>query len=175
MLLIVVDSYSKWLEVHTRPSITSARTIEKLRPIFATHGLPKTTVSDNGPSLVSSEFKKFLQLNGIRHITSAPYHPSTNGLAERAVQTVKQGLKQMEGDFVEEKLSRFLHKYRITPHSTTGISPAELLMGRRLCSRLDLLYPDVTDRVEGKQWEQKRIHDKKQATRTFARGDSRVC
>ena len=45
-------------------------------------------------------------------------------------------------------------------------------MGRRHRSRLDLLYPDVTDRVEGKQWEQKRIHDKKQATRTFARGDS---
>ena len=82
MLLIVVDSYSKWLEVHTIPSITSARTIEKLRPIFATHGLPKTIVSDNGLSLVSSEFKKFLQLNGICHITSAPYHPSTNGLAE---------------------------------------------------------------------------------------------
>ena len=172
MLLIVVDSYSKWLEVHTMPSITSAPTIEKLLPIFVTHGLPKIIVSDNGPSLVSSEFKKFLQLNGIRHITSAPYHPSTNGLAERAVQTVKQGLKQMEGDSLEEKLSRFLHKYRITPHSTTGISPAELLMGRRLRSRLDLLYPDVTDRVEGKQWEQKRIHDKKQATRTFARGDS---
>ena len=108
MLLIVVNSYSKWLEVHMMPSITSAHTIEKLRSIFAT--LPKTIVSDNGPSLVSSEFKKFLQLNGIRHITSAPYHhPSTNGLAERAVQTVKQGLKQMEGDSLKEKLSRFFH------------------------------------------------------------------
>ena len=171
MLLVVVDSYSKWLEVHTMPSITSSQTIEKLRSIFATHGLPKTIVSDNGPSLVSSEFKKFLQLNRIRHITSAPYHPSTNGLAERAVQTVKQGIKQMEGDSLEEKLSRFLHKYRITPHSTTGISPSELLMGKRLRSRLDLIYPDVSNQVEGKQWKQKCYHDKKQATRTFINGD----
>ncbi len=89
--------------------ITSSQTIEKLRSTFATHGLPKTIVSDNGPSFVSSEFKKFIQLNGIRHITSAPYHPSTNGLAERTVQAVKQGIKQMEGVSLEEKLSRFLH------------------------------------------------------------------
>ena len=93
MLLVVVVSYSKRLEVHTMPSITSSQTIEKLRSIFATHGLPKTIVSDNGPSLVSLKFKKFLQLNRIHHITSAPYHPSTNGLAERAVQTVQQGIK----------------------------------------------------------------------------------
>ena len=166
MLLVVVDSYSMWLEVHTMPSTTSSQTIEKLRSIFASHGLPKTIVSDNGPSLVSSEFKKFLQLNRIRHITLAPYHPSTNGLAERAVQTVKQGIKQMEGDSLEEKLSRFLHKYRIAPHSTTGISPSELLMGKRLRSRLDLIYPDVSSQVEGKQWKQK-CHDKKQETRTF--------
>ncbi len=65
MLLIVVDSHSKWLEVHTMSSITSSQTIEKLRSTFATHGLPKTIVSDNGPSFMSSEFKKFLQLNGI--------------------------------------------------------------------------------------------------------------
>ena len=73
----------------------------------------------------------------------------------------------MEGDSLEEKLSRFLHEYRITPYSTTGISPSELLMGKRLRSRLDLIYPDVSNQVEGKQWKQKCYHDKKQATRTF--------
>ena len=134
--------------------ITSSQTIEKLRSTFATHGLPKTIVSDNGPSFMSSEFKKFIQLNGIRHITSAPYHPSTNGLAERTVQAVKQVIKQMEGVSLEEKLSRFLHKYRITPHSTTGISPSELLMWKRLRSRLDLLYPDISHQVKRKQLKQ---------------------
>ena len=117
-------------------------------------------MSDNGPSFTSDEFKKFMQANGIRHITSAPYHPSTNGLAERAVQTVKQGLKQINGNSVEEKLSRFLLKYRITPHTTTGIPPSELLMGHRLRSRLDLLHPDLSGHVEERQWKQKQIHDK---------------
>ena len=47
------------------------------------------------------------------------------------------------GDSVEEKLSRLLLKYRITPHSTTGTTPSELLMGRKLRSHLDLLFPDL--------------------------------
>ncbi len=76
----------------------------------------------------------------------------------------------MEGVSLEEKLSRFLHKYRITPHSTTGISPSELLMGKKLRSRLDLLYPDISHQVEGKQLKQKSNHDKKQSTRIFANG-----
>ena len=135
MYLITVDSHSKWLDVQIMQSISTSKTVEKLRFVFATHGLPRTIVSDNGPSFTSDEFKKFMQANGIRHITSAPYHPSTNGLAERAVQTVKQGLKQINGNSVEEKLSKFLLKYRITPHTTTGIPPSELLMGRPLRSR----------------------------------------
>ena len=52
-------------------------------------------LSDNGPSFTSDEFKKFMQANGIKHITSALYHPSTNGFAERALQTVKQGLNRL--------------------------------------------------------------------------------
>uniref|UniRef100_A0A1X7T7F0 Integrase catalytic domain-containing protein n=1 Tax=Amphimedon queenslandica TaxID=400682 RepID=A0A1X7T7F0_AMPQE len=57
-------------------------------------GLPDTIVSDNGPSLVSQEFESYLTQYGIRHITSSPYHPASNGLAERAVQLVKNGLKK---------------------------------------------------------------------------------
>ena len=171
MYLVLVDSHSKWLDVQVMQSITTAKTIEKLRSLFATHGLPKTIVSDNGPSFTSDDFESFMRSNCIRHIKSAPYYPSTNGLAERAVQTVKQGLRQMKGASVEEKLSKFLHKYRITPHSTTGISPSELLMGRRLRSRLDLLHPDLPGKVEGKQWKQKLSHDTSRTDRKFQEGD----
>ena len=51
---------------------------------------------------------------------SAPHHPATNGLAERAVGVVKEGVKRMQGHDLENKLPRFLFDYRITPHSTTG-------------------------------------------------------
>ena len=86
---------------------------------------------------MSNEFKEFMSRNGILHVTPAPYHPSTNGLAERAVQSFKQGLKRTTGKSIQDRLSRFLFQYRTTPHSTTGVPPAELLMGRRLRTRFD--------------------------------------
>ena len=67
-------------------------------------------------------------MNGIKHITLAPYHPSTNCMAERAVQTVKEGLQRLPGRTLETRLSRFIFTYRITPQTTTNTSPAELLM-----------------------------------------------
>ena len=55
MFLVVMDAYSNWLEVHRMKSMTSTATIEKLREMFATHGLPATLVSDNGSNFTSSE------------------------------------------------------------------------------------------------------------------------
>ena len=129
MYLVLVDAHSKWMDVIVMSDITSAQTIEKLKVVFSTHGLPQKIVTDNGPSFVSNEFKEFMSRNGILHVTSAPYHPSTNGLAERAVQSFKQGLKRTTGKSIQDRLSRFLFQYRTTPHSTTGVPPAELLMG----------------------------------------------
>ena len=85
--LILVDAYSKWLDVHIMNSTTSAKTIEKLRMVFSVHGLPHKIVTDNGTAFTSNEFRQFMAQNGIKHVTSAPYHPSSNGQAERAVQT----------------------------------------------------------------------------------------
>ena len=94
MLLIVVDAYSKWLEVKPVSSATSSVTIEQLRSIFSTHGLPEVLVTDNGTSFTSVEFQEFMKNNGINHVKSAPYHPASNGLAERAVQTFKGSMKK---------------------------------------------------------------------------------
>ncbi len=146
--------------------------IERLRGLFAMFGIPETLVSDNGSGFVSQEFRSFLARNGIKQTTSAPYHPATNGLAERAVQIVKKGLKKVTEGSWETRLSKVLFKYRITPHSTTGISPAELLLSRRPRSRLDLLKPFTADRVEDKQLAQKQQHDKKAKKREVTVGAS---
>ena len=102
MLFILVDTHSKWLDAHLMQSISSAKTIEKLRMVFATHGLPGKVVTDNSPSFTSEEFCTFMSKNGITHITTAPYHPSSNSLAKRAVQTVKRELKATKGDSLKE-------------------------------------------------------------------------
>ena len=80
----------------------------------------------------------------------------------------------MKGDgSVEEKLARFLLMYRITTHATTGIVPSELLMGCRLRSRLDLLYPELAEKVIDNQYKQKEHHDNsKQPGRKFVKGDT---
>ena len=152
-------------------SITLSATIEQLRTTFAQFGLPDTVVMDNGPSFTSVEFDNFLQKNGIKHLQSAPYHPATNGCAERAVQIFKTGMKMREGT-LQERMARVLFTYRTTPHRTTGVIPAELLMGRRLRTRLDHLKPDLSRRVEMNQSRQKHLHDAHASDRSVGEGDS---
>ena len=114
MFLILVDAHSKWMEVKTVTSATSTVTIEHLCSIFATHGLPEMLVTDNGSVFTSAEFKLFLQRNGIRHATSAPYHPATNGLDERSVQTFKEHMWRSSEGSIETHVSQFLFQYRPT-------------------------------------------------------------
>ncbi len=161
MFLIVIDSHSKWLEVKVMKTITASDTIIELKEIFSTHGLPDQIVSDNGPSFTAQEFKMFCSANGIEHITSSPYHPATNGLAERAVGIFKSAMVKMSSKTsIRENVNRFLAKYRTTPHVTTGVSPAELLCGRKLKTHLDLCHPTVQKSVSQHQQTQKICHDK---------------
>ena len=169
--LVIIDAHSKWIEVFPMNSTTSTATIQVLRTTFSRYGLPESIVSDNGPQFTSSEFAQFCHLNGIRHVRVPPYHPSSNGLAERAVQTFKKGFKKMSEGTVQDKIARFLFSYRITPQTSTGISPAELLMGRTLRSRLHLLTPSLPQKIEYRQEKQKLHHDKKAVERTFAEGE----
>ncbi|XP_038635084.1 uncharacterized protein K02A2.6-like, partial [Scyliorhinus canicula] len=141
MFLLLIDAKSKWLEVHQMGGTTSCATIEKMCLSFSTHGLPEVLVTDNGTQFTSEEFARFMKMNGIRHIRTAPYHPASNGLAERAVQTFKRGLKKQSSRSMDTRLAWFLFSYRTTPHAVTGVAPTELLMGRRLRTRLSMVFP----------------------------------
>ena len=144
MFLIVIDSYSKWLEVISVKHANSLSTIKALKHCFTTHGYPQVTISDNGSAFTSDEFELFLKNSGIKHIKSAPYHPSTNGCAERAVRTFKTTMKKLTDiTSMSEKLQTFLFQYRIIPQSITGKSPAELLMNRKLSNELNIIKPDA--------------------------------
>ena len=166
LFLVVVDSYSKWVEAEIVSSTSSEVTIATLRKLFATHGLPAVIVSDNAPGFSSEEMASFMSRNGIRHVFSAPYHPASNGQAEATVKKVKAGLLNLgEGD-IETRVCRILFRDHITPQTTTGHSPAELLFNRRLRSALTLLRPNVGMSLRAKQVEEMR------KTRTFQLGDA---
>ena len=125
MFLVLIDAHSKWIEAFCVTSATSSATMECLRHVFAQFGVPKTVVTDNGTCFTSDEFEAFLKANGVRHLMSAPYHPASNGLAERAVQIVKRGLKKVTQGTLNTHLAKVLFAYRLTPQGTTGISPPD--------------------------------------------------
>ena len=172
MWLIIIDAHSKWLEIFQMSSTTSTATVQCLQDVFARFGLPERVITDNAPNFVSSEFSQFMKSNGIKQTTSAPYHPASNGLAEQAVKIFNNGMKKMTEGSLRQKLARLLFTYRLTPQSTIGVSPAELLLGRKLRSVLDLLNPNVTERVESAQQAQKFSHDKRAQSKTFTLGDT---
>ena len=169
-MLIIVDSYSKWIDVHVTSSTSATVTIDRLRQTFATHGLPLVVVTDNATAFTSSEFGTFMKGNGIKHMFSPPRHPASNGQAEALVKVVKNGIRKRTGS-LHTRLQRFLLAYRSTPHSTTGQSPAELLFSRPLRTRLDLCKPNLRQSVELKQQNWKAAHDRGSVDRQFATGD----
>ena len=139
--------------------------------MFARFGLPVAIVSDNGPQFTSGEFQEFCKESLIKHIRVTPYHPRSNGLAERAVRTFKSRVKaSRQGGSIVEKVRNFLIAYRTTPHSTTKRSPSEILFQRRMRTPFDLLKPSIRQNVEGALMNQKLNRDKGTKWREFEEG-----
>ena len=98
--VIVVDYFSRYPEVLELRSTTLAAVVSALQLIFSRHGIPKTLRNDNEPQYSSAEFTRFASTYGFRHDTSSPHFPESNGQAERAVQTVKNLLKQSKDPYL---------------------------------------------------------------------------
>ncbi|XP_063363538.1 uncharacterized protein LOC134652296 [Cydia amplana] len=149
MWLIVIDAYTKWLEVVPMNVTTTRATVQRLKNIFATFGTPRYIVSDNGPQFTSEDFNHFCQVSGITHIKTTPYHPKTNGLAERAVRTFKERMLASDRSLdLHERLNSFLRGYRNTPRRSTDRSPYEMMFGRSIRTTFDLWKPDVRENME---------------------------
>ena len=138
--LLVVDYFSRYPEIAKLASTTSAAVITSLKSIFARHGIPEVVHSDNGPQYASQEFSMFAKSYGFQHTTSSPRYPQSNGQAERTVKTVKQMLKQSKDPYW------VLLNYCAMPLPWCKRSPAELLMGRRLRTRVPQLPEQLNPR-----------------------------
>lgn len=163
--IVVTDYYSNYPEVATLPTTSSKAVITYLESVFARHGVASELYSDNGPQFSSSEFRSFANDWGFRHNTSCPNYPRSNGLAESSVKIVKGLMKKaLDGkvDFLKH-----LMIYRSAPLQN-GLSPAQMLMGRRIRTNLpiheDLLTPRGAHKVklvkEKQKDKQKQRHDK---------------
>uniref|UniRef100_A0A7I4YVX2 RNA-directed DNA polymerase n=1 Tax=Haemonchus contortus TaxID=6289 RepID=A0A7I4YVX2_HAECO len=148
--LVIVDAFSKWPEIIQMSTITTSATIKVLSKVFAQFGNPKTLITDNGTQFTSATFVDFCRRRGIKHVRSPPFHPQSNGQAERFVDTFKRGLAKLKGEEpTTEALQAFLMAYRSTPcpSGPNHLSPAENFLGRRIRTELDLMMPSTEDSI----------------------------
>ncbi|XP_059223477.1 uncharacterized protein K02A2.6-like [Stomoxys calcitrans] len=122
--------------------LENAATI-KLMDEYCSHlGNPEQLVLDNGTQFCSSVFEQWCNERAITHTRTVRFHPSSNGQAERFVDTFKRALKKMEKEgTTAEILQRFLEVYRSIPNSNSpkGASPAEAFLGRKMRTIFDAL------------------------------------
>ena len=141
--LLVIDYFSRFVEVARLSSTTSEDIIVHLKSMFSRHGIPEIFISDNGPQYASKYFDQFAKEYEFQHRTSSPRYPQSNGEADRAVQTVKRLLRKNPKDPYKALLA-----YRSTPLAN-GYSPAELCFGRKIRTTIpikrDLLNPRWPD------------------------------
>ena len=152
--LLLVDYFSRWIEVRKLSSLTANAVVTAIKSIFSFHGICDVLISDNGPQFASSEFRTFIESYGFTHLTSSPHYPRTNGEAERSVGTVKRMWNK------SQNFDLSMLTYRATPLEN-GDTPSELLMGRMLRTTLStwpetLQHIDVDrDRIEDQEFAQR--------------------
>ena len=130
-ILIVADSTSGWLEAAVCRDRRTETVIEHLRAIFARFGVPYCLVSDNAPEFTSQQLSMWLSSLSCRLLHSPEYRPQSNGLAERMVRVVKDGLKCYNP--AKSSVTAYVHRLLFVHRNTAlrdGKTPAELLLGR---------------------------------------------
>ena len=145
-ILVVVDYFSRFIELTFTQDTSSETTIKALNVIFCRNGFPLRLKSDNAKAFSSKEFKSFLTEYNVEHITSPPLWPQANGEVERQNRSILKRLKiaTVEGQDLEMELAKYLLLYHSTPHSTTGAPPAQLLFRRSIRDKLpSILHPSL--------------------------------
>lgn len=140
-LLVIVDYYSRWIEVKIMKVITSERVIEVLEEIFTRNGYPRSITLDNGRQFVSREFENYCSVQKIQLNKTTPYFPQENGQVERQNRSLMKRIKishTLNRDWKKD-LQDYLKMYYTTPHTTTGKTPADLMKNREMRSRLPSL------------------------------------
>jgi len=141
--LVTVDNLSGYLEIDLLRAQTSWEVILKLRMIFARFGPPEVLITDNGPQFTSAQFAAFAQSWRFQHRTSSPHYPRSNGQAEAAVKVAKAIMTKAKHSGTDVYMA--LLDYRNTPHSSTNLSPAEVMLnGKTRTATLPQYQPQTT-------------------------------
>lgn len=169
-LLVVVDYYSKFTLIEVLKSITASNLSKCLRKIFSSFGPPVSIRADNGSQINCEEFKSFCREFDIKLVFSTPYWPQANGEVERMNLTIGKRLQisRLNNADWNKDLQAFLLNYHATPHSTTGKTPAELMIKRKIRDKVPHIEEvidgddgEVRDQVLKKKYKMKEYVDNK--------------
>ncbi|XP_038060249.1 uncharacterized protein K02A2.6-like [Patiria miniata] len=160
------QSYCVFIEVVELEDMTTETLVKKTKPVFATHGIPATLISDNGPNLASREFRQFAREWDFRHITTSPHHSRANGKAESAVKIAKGLIRRSKRDGGD--MWQSILEWRNTPTPRMDSSPVQRLMSprsRTLMPCNNTLYkPEiqeaVPDQIARKRQQAKKFYDR---------------
>ena len=179
---MIIDQYSKYPEV----DIVKSTSFTKLEPcldrILASHGIPETLSTDNGSPYFSHEMSEYAKLHGIKHTPVTPEDPQCNGFAENFVKLLCKFVHTtiVEGKDPKKELQKYLI-YRATPHSSTNKSPAELLNGHKIKTKLLQLYhlsheskdqDEIRQKHDSTKLKQKQYFDRRAKEKTIKVGDN---
>ena len=159
-IFVNVNYFSRYYETAVLTSVTMKKVILALITIFTRFGLPLTVRTDNGPQFISNKFEQYLKEHGIKHHTSIPLRPQSNGEVERQNRSVMKAIRvaHLEKRDWRREIYKFLTAYRSTPQSTTGASPSFLMFGREMKAKLPELIRDpefLYEEVRDNDWKKK--------------------
>ena len=143
-MLVVVDHFTRYVQAFVTKNHTVRTTARVLyNNYFSVFGFPQHLMSDQGTEFCGKVIVAMCSLLGIEKIRTTPYHPQTNGSAERVHQT----LQCMIGKLDPEKkrkwpahIGSIIIAYNSTRSLVTGYSPYYLMFGRRPRLPIDLLF-----------------------------------
>lgn len=148
------DRYSGWTTVYKSTKDGASELITKMRDYMATFGVMEELASDRGSQYTAWETKSFLQRFNVQHRLSSAYFPHSNQRAEGAVKQVKRLIRENTGPggtLNTDKFLRALLMLRNTPDRESGLSPAEVVFGRKLRDCLPISPGKLQMRKEWKE------------------------
>ena len=140
-ILVVCDYATRYPEAFPLRKVTATTISQAILQLFSRVGIPQEIITDQGTAFLSKKLKQVYSLLGIKGIRTTPYHPQTDGLVERYIQTLKSMLRKYvaaNGKNWDRWLPYLLFAYREVPQASTGFSPFKLLYGRPVRGPLDL-------------------------------------
>ena len=174
--IVLTDQFLRYPEVEFTRLIAIAPVKERLKKIFATHGVPKVVQTDNGPPFNSHEFKQLANEIGFTHKPVTPYHPKAQGQVEnfnKLINKITAIANENHTNFHEATYD-MLQAYRSTPHPATKIAPYQLLMNRQVRTKLDHFPTEISPkddivRRNDQQYKEKtkRNHDKRHRIKEY--------